>query len=487
MKKRGNNMNELNLEIRGFGSINKANIELNKINVVGGINSSGKSTVARLLYCYLKADILNDEKYIRNVLMDKLEKIDGGVKLSKDISLQDMIQEYENSFPQDEDVDSLIDLQSQDDQISYTIILRDLIVKENLDLFKGYSKLYDSSFTSIFGNDFNKKEYDDGFVEVRSKMRETVNDEELDNVIDYDYLDDFSNGNFDYEGYGPDMSYEDDMMDEFEREFEADIALGYKLYTYKTKGSLNGFNDVFYIDSISILDLLDFINSEKNDKNKMDVIYPKSHIKYLINSLCDTSLNDSLGYDITPFDLADEEDIEIYGLNKENARILKKIFDIINGSVSSGKKDVYYSFDDIVVDSVGTGNIASGIKQIGILQLLISNGKLNENSFLIIDEPEVNLHPYWQFKFAEILVMLAKEFDIMIYINSHSPMFIEAIDAFTEFNDMQKDINYYLTTPYEDTYDFVKIESDELYKIYDTLGKPYDLIDELRLRKHLGD
>lgn len=481
LKKGENNMNKLNLEIKGFSPINKANIELNKINVVGGINSSGKSTVARLLYCYLKADVLNDEKYIRNVLKDKLKMIGEGIKLSKDISLRNMIHEYINSFPQDEDVDLLIELLSQDDQISYTTILRDLIVKENLDLFKGYSKLYDSSFTSIFGNDFNKKEYNDGFVEVRSKMRESVNDEELDKVLDRGYLDDF------YDECGPDMSYEEDMADKFEREFEADIALGYKLYTYKTKGSLNVFNDVFYIDSISILDLLDFINSEKNDKNKMDVIYPKSHIKYLINSLCDTSLNDSLGFDIIPFDLADEEDIEIYGLNKENACILKKIFDIINGSVSSGKKDVYYSFDDIVVDSVGTGNIASGIKQIGILQLLISNGKLNENSFLIIDEPEVNLHPYWQFKFAEILVMLAKEFDIMIYINSHSPMFIEAIDAFTEFNDMQKDINYYLTTPYEDTYDFVKIESDELYKIYDTLGKPYDLIDELRLRKHLGD
>ena len=27
----------------------------------------------------------------------------------------------------------------------------------------------------------------------------------------------------------------------------------------------------------------------------------------------------------------------------------------------------------------------------------------------------------------------------------------------------------------------------ELYKIYDNLGKPYDLIDQLRLKKHLGD
>ena len=41
------------------------------------------------------------------------------------------------------------------------------------------------------------------------------------------------------------------------------------------------------------------------------------------------------------------------------------------------------------------GNTASGIKQIGVVQLLLSNRKLQENSVLIIDEPEVNLHPEW--------------------------------------------------------------------------------------------
>jgi len=117
------------------------------------------------------------------------------------------------------------------------------------------------------------------------------------------------------------------------------------------------------------------------------------------------------------------------------------------------------------------------------------NAKLKKDDFLIIDEPEVNLHPEWQFKFAEILVLLAKDLNITIYLNSHSPFFIEAIDAFTEFYDMQDDVNYYLTQESENEgkYDFTRIRQDELYKIYDNLGRPYDLIDQLRLRKHLGD
>ena len=130
-------------------------------------------------------------------------------------------------------------------------------------------------------------------------------------------------------------------------------------------------------------------------------------------------------------------------------------------------------------------NISSGIKQIGILQILLLNNKLKKDSYLILDEPEVNLHPKWQFRFAEILVLLVKELNITIYINSHSPMFIESLDAFCEYYDMEEDINYYLSEKSEEEfrYNFTKIRSDELYKIYDNLGSTYKLINQLKLRK----
>ena len=42
-------------------------------------------------------------------------------------------------------------------------------------------------------------------------------------------------------------------------------------------------------------------------------------------------------------------------------------------------------------------NTASGLKQLGVIQLLLGNNELTKNSFLILDEPEVNLHPERQF------------------------------------------------------------------------------------------
>lgn len=168
--------------------------------------------------------------------------------------------------------------------------------------------------------------------------------------------------------------------------------------------------------------------------------------------------------------------------------IIRKIHELIPGYFQPT-----FFINDFAFEKDGllypTYNTSSGIKQIGIIELLIEKEKIMPGSFLIIDEPEVNLHPDWQFKFAEILVLLAKDMDINIYINSHSPMFIEAMDAFIEYYDMENDVNYYLTNKSDENkekYDFNKINSNELYKIYENLGNGYKLINQLRLKKRLS-
>ena len=128
-------------------------------------------------------------------------------------------------------------------------------------------------------------------------------------------------------------------------------------------------------------------------------------------------------------------------------------------------------------------NTSSGIKQLAILQLLLEKRKLTPNSFLILDEPEVHLHPKWQIDFAAILVLIAKELDVSIHINTHSPMFIEALYTFSEYYGFEEFTNYYLSevSDNENKYNFTQIDSYELYKIYDNLGEPYDELDSIRL------
>ncbi len=265
-------MRAINLEINDFGQINEAKINIKKINVVGGVNSSGKSTISKLLYCYFKSE------------------------------------------NEDESLDYLMDNE-------------------------GLSEIKDNNVT-----------------------------------------------------------FEGNLIPE----------------------------EVFYIDNISILDLKDL------DILRLDHII---HIKEAL-----------------------EESDEI----KESENIAK-IQDIIN--------------DDCLKTT------SSGIKEIGIIVLLLKNNKLKENSFLIIDEPEASLHPEWQIKFAEILVLLVKDLNIHIYLNSNSPMFIEAISLYAQYYDLINDTNFYLTQKTTDNkFNFKKISPKNMGEVYENLTKPYDELDRLKAK-----
>ncbi len=138
-------------------------------------------------------------------------------------------------------------------------------------------------------------------------------------------------------------------------------------------------------------------------------------------------------------------------------------------------------------------NTATGIKSISILKSLLIN-ELDSNSLIIMDEPEVHLHPEWQVKLAELIVKLSIKGDINFYINSHSPQFIEAIEVYSEKYEINDKTNFYLTKEYDDTgtFDFFKIEKNNMNEIYADLGNPYVIINKERgknLKKHykLGD
>ena len=436
-------MDNLNLEIKHFGMINEAKININKINVVAGVNSSGKSTASRFLYCFLKANELSKKENIKKVIVDKINNLLDNKEdtFTIDDDFSTVLKKY-NIFKQDSqenskfnEIDLLIECLSADNSEIISYSLSKLVLEENVDLFEGgSSKLSSSSFESLIANEDVNAEIDEaGFVQ----------------------------------------SYSD----------EYDINTD--LYVIKTSGALENYNDIWYIDSFSLLDLLYFSNYVQiDDSDEMaEVISPKNHIHCLL-------INKKLPYR------------SIRDIDKTVLKIYKKIGEIIQGNIDHAEftHDFYFTKNSPIEDetygtlenpaiNVSSSGTSSGTKQIGIIQTMLLNGKLKRGSFLIIDEPEVSLHPKWQFKLAEILVNMVKELDIILYINSHSPTFIESIDVFCEFYDMEDKINFYLTEESEikGKYNFSKINSNELYKIYSNLGNVYDEINKLRIRKKLNN
>ena len=409
-------MNEnLTLEIKYFGRIHYANIKLNKINVVGGINSSGKSTASKLLYCFLKANTPHRLDHVKkeaiplmntviNVVANPTPFADHGLKdkFSFDDDFNEILEEYNKAKEKFQDIKHLIEI---DDVIEYDImgyadklikiiqddggksslkIVNSILLNESLDVYKGITNFYgdDFRFSIINGSQYFNKEM-------------------------------FFNAN----------QYSNSSFEHFP---EVDGV-------YSSQGDFDDITDVFYVDSFSILDM------------KLENQRFREHYQYVLNNLKDVNEDEDLDED-SLFVLEMIEGI-IGGKFKR---------DLIEFSFSESNEDDYeYTSKSLTTpnkrktDNFIMENTSSGIKQIGVIQLLIANNKLKPGTFLIIDEPEVNLHPNWQFKFAEILVLIAKELDVVVYINSHSPTFIESIDAFSEFYDFGDSINYYLTQEYK--------------------------------------
>lgn len=218
----------------------------------------------------------------------------------------------------------------------------------------------------------------------------------------------------------------------------------FKNFEFSKKGDLD-ITKVFYFDSFSLFD------------NKTGGTYFLEHVKSLEAALEITEENKN-------------PDLEVEKIIKE----------ILGGEIKKENGELFFVRENGVKTHMK--NTSSGVKQVAIIQTLLNNNELELNSFLIMDEPEVNLHPEWQIKFAKILVLLVKELDLSIYIASHSPFFIEAIELYSQYYDLIDDSYFYLTQKAEGyQYDIVSVDSNNLEAIYRNLGQPYDILDEIKM------
>ena len=90
-------------------------------------------------------------------------------------------------------------------------------------------------------------------------------------------------------------------------------------------------------------------------------------------------------------------------------------------------------------------NLSAGLKSFAVLKMLFINNTLQENGTIILDEPEIHLHPEWQIKFAELIVLLQKEFKMHILLTTHSPYFLKAIQVYSKKYKISNKCKYYMS------------------------------------------
>ena len=163
---------------------------------------------------------------------------------------------------------------------------------------------------------------------------------------------------------------------------------------------------------------------------------------------------------------------------ENNYELLNNIKKLIKGEVYIRGDEIRFLKNDQEID---VNSLATGIKSFAIIQLLLKNNYLNKNTVLILDEPEVHLHPKWQLEYAKIIVELVKN-SVKVLATSHSPYMIEALKRYSDIEKIEDKTNFYLA---EDGY--IKQEdnsnSKTLDKIFEKLSEPFETFEEMDAKK----
>lgn len=135
---------------------------------------------------------------------------------------------------------------------------------------------------------------------------------------------------------------------------------------------------------------------------------------------------------------------------------------------------------EIISDSaININNISSGLKTFIYIKRLLQNETLSENGTLILDEPEIHLHPEWQIVFAEIIVLIQKEFAMHILLTTHSPYFLQAIQVFSEKYGIENKTEYYVSDVNSDGFSHFVNTTKDVGKIYTLLAKPFEILNNI--------
>ncbi|MDR0425212.1 MAG: ATP-binding protein [Clostridiales Family XIII bacterium] len=136
---------------------------------------------------------------------------------------------------------------------------------------------------------------------------------------------------------------------------------------------------------------------------------------------------------------------------------------IIPGTFEFARDGDYYVHDGA---RLKISNMATGSKMFAIIKILIEKGLIDNATMLILDEPEIHLHPMWQNSFAEIIALLVQQLDVNVLLTTHSPNFMLALDACMRKYDIIGKTNFYRTEALDDGFVQYKCVTDDMGAIY---------------------
>ena len=408
----------MRITIDNIGKIKHADIDISSVTVICGTNGTGKSTIAKSLFSSFNS----------------LSNISSKVEKEYNNSLASLACNKVSPFDKSKEFAEKVIVNKSNNKKVYDLASEYINNNEDYDSFiNGYleimdiksdkisEKLINRVFSSEFNNQINNIYSDDNGIiklHVKDNTSEFVvnnNSVEIKNLAELSseaiYIDDFK------------------CIENVQNEH----------YTYK------------------------YVNNEKMQLFKKILLENRAgldHESHLCSKLENLTENSVINEIIN---------------NNRFKKIFDKIFENCPGKIIINK-DLKYAYHlDGTDKSLDMKNVAEGMKNFLLMKLLIENSTLLENGVLILDEPEMHLHPEWQLLFAELIVLVNKYLNTHILINTHSPYFLNAVEVYTN-KYMVVEPKYYLSKIDGNVYDV----TDNVEEAYAELARPFQMLEDER-------
>lgn len=426
----------MQLEIRNFAKIKEARIEIDGITVIAGKNNTGKSTVGKVLDSVFNS-VSNLEEKMENSKRNRLvNQLNFGIQQGLTQRL-DGLSQYNISIKQL--LECVSQLMKTEDKGEERTILKNFLVYNWPDIAENEAEV--EVFAEKLSYDVNEIKMipSENFVSgiVTSYFR-TVFNGQINNVNNSD---ESAMVTVRVKGKEIDISFIKDTCKAIERQFVIS-------------------NSSIYIDNPLILDQLNYFEMNRNINRSL--------------SRQDRNLIQKLS--------GKEETVEETVLNEIIAREkLQEVMNLLNkvvaGNITYHQKYVYQT--DNLNGELDIRSLSTGLKSFAVIKRLLQNGSLQMKDVIVLDEPEIHLHPEWQLLYAEIIVLLQKSYDFNIIVNTHSSHFLEALDFYSKKHEIRDKCHYYLANVENGGSTFEDV-TREPEKIYRQLIDPSLLLDKQR-------
>lgn len=408
----------MKLSIRNVGKIKSAEIAFDGITVICGNNNTGKSTVGKILFSIFNT-LCNADKKIEQVQRREITKIVAKFELplEENFSLR-------NSF--------VSDFFSYLKRLDNTGILYNDVLR----FLENYSDISHKSELA---------------AEVADKMR--IPKDQLLNEYIFRYFNSIFNNQI--------------RNLTVDNRANSKVELGIKgkknsIQFYQKKCVLSQkmpiIHPAYYIDNPFVL-------------NHLNTVYPLQFLegndldKNVVRAILDSKREQSDDKMSDIFDsVGNKEKLE------EVYSVLKKAY-----SGTTAIKDNQYVYHEGTTD-IYLQNISTGLKSFALIERLLESGKLKQQDVLILDEPEIHLHPEWQLIYAEMIVVLQKTFDLTILVTTHSPYFLEALEVYTKKHGIANKTRIYLAENDNNNFDINEV-TQNTESIYKHMAAPFQTLE----------